>query len=167
MSSLEGRAADLGLVVRDILTQFQILHSAAANGPQSNLGHQDLRAVEQLGENGPQMMRCLAENLGVAVNSMTTIVDNLEQKGLAHRMRSDVDRRVVHVELTDDGKQTFESAKAAKSHFHRALLAALTEDEQEIMLVLFRKIAREGWKQAEKLSNARHRSPASIEIANS
>jgi DNA-binding MarR family transcriptional regulator len=166
MSSLEERAADLGLVVRDILTQFQILHSAAANGPQSNLGHQDLRAVEQLGENGPQMMRSLAENLGVAVNSMTTIVDNLENKGLAQRMRSDVDRRVVNVELTEEGKRTFELARKAKSQFHRALLAALTEDEQEIMLVLFRKIAREGWKQAEKLSPAPHRAPSSFDSAN-
>ena len=43
------------------------LHDVAACGPQANLGHQDLRVVEHLGESGPQMMRSLAENLGVAV----------------------------------------------------------------------------------------------------
>jgi hypothetical protein len=37
--------------------------------------------------------------------------------------------------------------------FHRALLSALTEDEQEILLVLFRKIAREGWKQVHSLTD--------------
>lgn len=152
MSSLEQRAFDLGLVVRDILKQFQLLHRAAAQGPQANLGHQDLRVIEHLGESGAQMMRSLAEQLGVAVNSMTNIVDNLELQGLAQRTRSDEDRRVIHVELTEKGKLIYQSAAHAKSQFHRALLAALTEDEQEIMLVLFRKIAREGWMQVEKLS---------------
>ncbi len=152
MSGLDERANDFGLIVHDILKQFLQLHDATASGPQSNLGHQDLRVVEHLGESGAQMMRSLAEHLGVAVNSMTNLVDNLEQKGLAHRTRSAIDRRVIHVELTDEGKKAYVAASNAKFLFHRALLSVLTEDEQEIMLVLFRKIAREGWKQVEMLS---------------
>ena len=152
MSGLDNRANDFGLIVRDILKQFLQLHDAAACGPQFNLGHQDLRVVEHLGESGAQMMRSLAEHLGVAVNSMTNLVDNLEQKGLAHRTRSEIDRRVIHVELTDEGKKAYKAASNAKFLFHRALLSALTEEEQEIMLVLFRKIAREGWKQVAMLS---------------
>jgi DNA-binding MarR family transcriptional regulator len=152
MSGLEQRADDFGMIVRDILKQFMHLHDVAACGPQANLGHQDLRVVEHLGESGPQMMRSLAENLGVAVNSMTNLVDNLEHKGLAHRTRSDVDRRVVHVALTEQGQKAYAAASNAKFLFHRALLSALTEDEQQILLVLFRKIAREGWKQVEKFS---------------
>jgi len=153
MGQLEQRARDLGLVIQDILKQFQCLHNAAANGPHANLGHQDLRVVENLGDDGPQMMRSLAEHLGVAVNSMTSLVDNLEHKGLAHRTRSETDRRVVNVALTDEGQKTYQSVSVAKLQFHRALLAALTEDEQEILLVLFRKIAREGWKQVEKFAD--------------
>ena len=149
MSRLDERANDFGLIVRDILRQFAQLHDAAACGPQSNLGHQDLRVVEHLGESGAQMMRSLAEHLGVAVNSITSLVDNLEQKGLAHRTRSAIDRRVIHVELTEDGKKAFNAASKAKFLFHRALLSALTEDEQQILLVLFRKISREGSKQVE------------------
>ena len=152
MSHLDDRANDFGLIVRDILKQFAQLHDVAACGLQANLGHQDLRVVEYLGESGPQMMRSVAEHLGVAVNSMTTLMDNLEHKGLAHRTRSEVDRRVVHVALTDEGKRVFDSAAFAKFQFHRALLAALTEEEQQILLVLFRKISREGWKQVEKFA---------------
>lgn len=154
MSGLDERANDFGLIVRDILKQFMQLHDAAACGPQANLGHQDLRVVEHLGEAGAQMMRSLAEHLGVADNSMTKLVDNLEQKGLAYRMRSEIDRRVIHVELTDEGKKAYAAASYAKFLFHRALLSVLTQDEQEIMLVLFRKIAREGWKQVEMLSTS-------------
>jgi len=154
MGGLEERARDFGSVVRDILKQFQQLHDSQACGQHANLGHQDLRLIECLGELGPQMMRSLAEHLGLAVNSMTAIVDGLEQKGLALRTRSEIDRRVIHVELTASGHATYELAANAKLQFHRALLGALTEDEQEILLVLFRKIAREGWKQVERFSDS-------------
>ena len=152
MSDLETRAHAFGSVVRDILRQFQFLHSATACGQHANLGHQDLRVLEHLGESGRQMMRSVAEHAGLAVNSATSIVDGLEEKGFAQRIRSETDRRVVYVELTDQGRRLFESASSAKLQFHRALLASLTEDEQEILLVLFRKIAREGTQQVERLS---------------
>lgn len=151
MSTVEERANTLGLLVQDIVKQFHCLHDVAACG-NANLGQQDLRIVEQLGKLGPQMMRSLAEHLGLAVNSMTSLIDHLEQKGIVHRTRSDVDRRVINVELTGEGNRIFEAATKAKFQFHRAVLSALTDDEQEILLVLFRKIAREGWQQVEKLS---------------
>ena len=59
---------------------------------------------------------------------------------------------MVHVALTEQGQKAYAAASNAKFLFHRALLSALTEDEQQILLVLFRKIAREGWKQVEKFS---------------
>jgi DNA-binding MarR family transcriptional regulator len=151
---LTQRARDLGRLVQEILKQFQQLHDVAACGPDGNLSPQELRVVECLGESGPRMMRALAEYLGLAVNSMTSVIDHLEQKGLVQRARSAVDRRVVHVELTGEGKRIFEVASQAKLAFHRAVLAVLTEDEQEIWLLLFRKIAREGWTQVARLAAA-------------
>jgi DNA-binding MarR family transcriptional regulator len=151
MDRLQQRAIDFGEIVREILKQFQHLHDAAAGG-QGNLGLQDLKVLESLGENGPQMMRVLAEHLGLAVNSMTSVIDQLEAKQLVVRVRSEVDRRVVNVDLTPEGRKIFELFSNGRLHFHRALLSALTEDEQEILLVLFRKIAREGWKQVQSLS---------------
>lgn len=156
MSDLESRAKTFGNVVRDILKQFQVLHSptacgASGIGPHANLGHQDIRVLEYLGDSGPQMMRSVAEHLGLAVNSTTSIVDSLEQKGIAQRTRSSTDRRVIYVELTESGRSVYSSVSEAKLQFHRALLGALSEDEQEILLVLFRKIAREGVQQVERL----------------
>ena len=153
LDNLEDRARELGRAVQEILKQFQQLHDAAVCGQYANLGHQDLRIIEYLGQQGRQMMRSLAEHLGLAVNSMTSLIDHLEQKGMALRTRSDVDRRVIHVELTGIGRQAFQEISNAKLQFHRALLSALTENEQEKLLDLFRKIAREGSKQVEQLSS--------------
>jgi MarR family 2-MHQ and catechol resistance regulon transcriptional repressor len=144
MTPLDRKAADLRDIVQDILKQFQSVNAAAANGPHVDLNMQELRVVEQLGNEGPRMMRELAEHLKVAVNSMTSIADGLERKGLVRRHRSEEDRRVVRVELTDPGQEMFKSLSEANMRLFRSMLGALTEDEQEIFLVLFRKIARAG-----------------------
>lgn len=144
MGNLESRAEDLGNVVRDIVKQFQSLDEQAAQGPHTHLSHQEMRVVEILGEKGMQMMRVIAADLKVAVNSLTKIIDQMEEKELVVRIRSRLDRRVVHVKLTPEGKKSQRALKKSKSNFHRSILSALTDDEQQILLVLFRKIARAG-----------------------
>lgn len=139
-SELDRRAAELGHVVQEIVKRFEAANVVAANGPHVDLTIQETRVVELLGEAGGQMMRAVAEHLGVAVNSVTGIVDGLERKGLLTRVRSNADRRVVHVELTEPGREASRSVLGIKTKFHREMLAALTDEEQHILLVLLRKI---------------------------
>lgn len=139
-SELDRRAAELGQVVQEIVKRFEGANLCAANGPHVDLTIQETRVVELLGTTGGQMMRAVAEHLGVAVNSVTSIADGLERKGLLKRVRSHSDRRVVHVELTDAGLDASRSVLEFKTRFHRELLAALTEEEQAILLVLLRKV---------------------------
>jgi MarR family 2-MHQ and catechol resistance regulon transcriptional repressor len=153
MSSLDRRAADLQDLVQDILKQFQCIHATAANGPHVELNMQELRVVEFLGNEGPRMMRELAEHLAVAVNSMTSIVDGLERKKLVRRQRSVEDRRVVRVELTNAGREIYQSAVEVNLRLFRSMLRALTQDEQEIFMVLFRKIARAGRSQVHQIAS--------------
>lgn len=139
-SELDRRAAELGQVVHEIVKRFESANACAANGPHVDLTIQETRVVELLGAAGGQMMRAVAEHLGVAVNSVTTIADGLERKGLLRRVRSDSDRRVVHVELTEAGLDASRSVLDIKTKFHREMLATLTEEEQAIFLVLLRKV---------------------------
>ena len=152
METLDRRAADLQGVVQDILKQFQSVNAAVANGPHVELHVQELRVVEFLGIEGPHIMREIAEHLNVAVNSVTSIADNLEQKGLACRQRSDSDRRVIRIELTEAGRLMYQSLANMNLRLLRGMLGALTEDEQEIFMVLFRKIARAGRLQVQQMA---------------
>jgi DNA-binding MarR family transcriptional regulator len=154
MTTLDRRAADLQEMVQDILKQFQSVNAAAANGPHVELNMQELRVVEFLGNEGARMMRELAEHLAVAVNSMTNIVDSLEQKLLVRRQRSEQDRRVIRVELTRPGSEIYQSLVETNLRLFRSMLGALTQDEQEIFLVLFRKIARAGRSQARQIASS-------------
>jgi DNA-binding MarR family transcriptional regulator len=152
MSPLDLRAADLRNLVQEIVRQFTTVGEVAAHGPCAQLNMQEHRVVELLGYEGPKMMRELSDFLGIAVNSVTTVVDSLERQNLAVRQRSAEDRRVVRVELTEDGRAAFQMSDQVKLRFLRSILGALTEDEQEIFMVLFRKISRAGRSQVQQLS---------------
>jgi DNA-binding MarR family transcriptional regulator len=154
MSPLDRKAADLRDLVQEIIRQFEIVDEAICHRPHGELSVQELRLVEYLGDIGPKMMRELAEFLALAVNSVTSVVDNLEKKGIVRRERSARDRRIVRVELTEAGRAAYDAALKEKTRFLRKMLAVLTEDEQEIFMVLFRKIARSGRSQVLQLSAA-------------
>src|SRR4051794_8427080 len=124
MTPLDHRAADMQEMCQDILKQFQCVNAAAANGPHVELNMQELRVVEFLGHEGPRMMRELAEHLTVAVNSMTSIVDGLERKGLARRQRSAEDRRVIRVELTEEGQVMYRSVADVNRRLFLSMLGA-------------------------------------------
>ena len=57
-------------------------------------------------------------NLGTATVAKT--IDSLEDRGLLTRTRSDQDRRVVHLSLTEDGRSL---QNAASADFHRYMIA--------------------------------------------
>jgi DNA-binding MarR family transcriptional regulator len=154
MNSLDRRASELRQVVDDIIHQVRIVNAACANGPHADLSAQELNLVEHLGDSGRHMMRELAEVLLLAVNSVTSTVDNLERKGLVRRHRSDEDRRVVRVELTQGGQVVYRAAVAEKLAFLRRMLEVLNEDEREIFMVLFRKIARAGRSRVEEMASS-------------
>jgi MarR family 2-MHQ and catechol resistance regulon transcriptional repressor len=154
MTPLERKARDLRDVIQDIMQQFRVVDGAFAHGPHAELSLQELRVVEYLGDSGPRIMSELADFLLLAVNSVTSIVDNLETRGLARRQRSEHDRRKVQVELTERGRKLYAEAVEAKLQCFRAMLGALTTEEQDIYLVLMRKIARAGRSQVDSIGTS-------------
>lgn len=152
MKPLDRKAADLQDVINEIIRQFRSVNAAAAVGPHAELNMQELHVIEFLGTQGPQMMREVSAFLDVAVNTVTSIVDGLEKKNQIRRQRSSEDRRVIRVELTETGRTTFQMSRDFHLRFLRTMLGALTEDEQEIFMVLFRKVARAGRSEVQQLT---------------
>ncbi len=149
MSSTEQHVADLRKVFQEIGRQFEVISSTLTNGLHDALSKQDLRVLGFLGSEGPQMMTALADYLNLAGNSVTTIIDRLEERKLVQRQRSDEDRRIVRVQLTDYGDKVCSEMDRAAIQFYQTMLASLTADEQAIFAVLIRKIVRVGFKQTQ------------------
>jgi DNA-binding MarR family transcriptional regulator len=144
VTSLDRHATELRGLVNDFMSHFRAADGAAVNGPHATLSCHELSIVERLGDGGPAMMRQLAEHLNLAANTVTTLIDQMEARGLVRRQRSEEDRRVVKVELTEAGRVSYKGAVTEMLSALRAMLKALDPGEQETFLGLFRKIARGG-----------------------
>jgi len=89
---------------------------------------------------GPRRMSELADVVEISSASLTGIVDRLEDRGLARRVRSDEDRRVVTVELTEAGRAEMVASNREFAARVRTLLEPLSEQERAQLLALLTKM---------------------------
>ncbi len=71
----------------------------------------------------------LGKNARVKSSTMTDMVDRLEQAGFAERVRSDGDRRVVNVRLTEKGKKIRQDFSQMRRQEFQALFSKLQEED--------------------------------------
>ncbi len=76
--------------------------------------------------------------------AMTRMIDRLEAKGLVQRTRSEHDRRVVHLELTADGRKAADQVPFGLSDVLNEHLAGFTQEEFEQLLSLLRRMIDNG-----------------------
>ncbi|MFI5251781.1 MAG: MarR family winged helix-turn-helix transcriptional regulator [Bacteroidota bacterium] len=96
--------------------------------------------LECLGHVGPLTFGELSRKQLVSGGNMTCVVDNLEKEGLVERIPSKKDRRAIIVQLTDKGKNLFDSIFVKHAEYVAQLASVLTEDEQEKLSILVKKL---------------------------
>lgn len=100
-------------------------------------------ALDILYHLGPLPLGQIAEKILRSEGNMTTVVDNLERRGLVRRERNERDRRVITLSLTDTGRQIIE--EVLPQHIQAIIeeMSILTPDEQETLSRLCRKIGKQ------------------------
>jgi len=91
-------------------------------------------------ESGPRRMSDLAQIARTSQASLTGIVGRLEERGFVVRVRSEQDRRVVDVELTEAGHAEARRVNVDIASRLGPLLEPLDPDERIELLRLFRKM---------------------------
>lgn len=81
-----------------------------------------------------------AQALTAAVNmdagAMTRLLDRLEAKGLLERERSQDDRRVVRLKLTDAGRDVVRHIPGVLAEVNNEALAGFTKDEFKVLIAM-------------------------------
>jgi DNA-binding MarR family transcriptional regulator len=85
-----------------------------------------LNCILTLYENGPLPPSKIANHMMVNSSTVTGVVDRLEKKGLAERMRNSPDRRVITIQLTEAGKKL---AQHAPPPIQQKIIDALKQTE--------------------------------------
>lgn len=70
-----------------------------------NITLNEVHVIEAIGEDGDKNMTAVAKALDVTTGTLTISVNSLVRKGLVKRIRSEEDRRVVLISLTDQGRE--------------------------------------------------------------
>ena len=82
----------------------------------------------------------LARACELDTGAMTRLLDRLEAKGLCRRVRSLEDRRVVNIELTEEGRAAAKEVPYVLSRVQNEHLAGFTKEEWEQLKGYLRRI---------------------------
>ncbi|MFE6619745.1 MarR family winged helix-turn-helix transcriptional regulator [Streptomyces sp. NPDC057740] len=81
----------------------------------------------------PPRMADLAERLEVVPRAVTTLVDGLEASGKVRRVPDPTNRRVIRIELTDDGRGALRELHGARRSAAEEILAPLTDEQRSAL----------------------------------
>lgn len=84
----------------------------------------------------------VARKLGIAAPTVVKMSSHMVASGLITRRRDSVDRRRVHLYLTDRGRAVKRPIEEATRRFRRATSAGLTAEERKVMSSALAKIVR-------------------------
>lgn len=112
---------------------IRLLRRARRADLESGLSPERLSLLSVLAFAGPRSVGKLAAIEQVSAPAVSRIVGALEQVGFVRRERSTHDRRVVLVELTEDGRAVVEDARRRRLATIAALLGSASSDELEML----------------------------------
>jgi DNA-binding MarR family transcriptional regulator len=87
---------------------------------------------------GPLEPRQIAPLAGVTRASISAVLNTLERDGLVERLRDSADRRLVTIELTDQGRKMVLDTLTDQHALEREWASALSPAEQRTMVELMR-----------------------------
>ncbi|HJA07082.1 MAG TPA: MarR family transcriptional regulator [Candidatus Mediterraneibacter pullicola] len=99
-----------------------------------DITNNDMHIIEAIGLSGENTMSLVAKKIGITAGSLTTAVNALVNKKYVTRHRSERDRRVVFLSLTQKGIKAYEHHKEYHSRMTDAVIESLDEEEIPILL---------------------------------
>lgn len=121
-------------VINDVLVHLfneimELEEQAVITEEYKDISNNDMHIMEAVGLGGNKMSD-IAAKLNITLGSLTTSMNSLVKKGYAERERSEQDRRVVFIHLTEKGRRAYHH----HAEFHRKMVDAVMDalDDTEI-----------------------------------
>lgn len=115
---------------RDIIT---IEEQAIKTGEYRELTVNDMHVIEAIDIHDSKNMTSVARALSVTTGTLTISVNGLVKKGYVERVRSEEDRRVVLISLTEKGRKAYAQHQAFHQEMIDAVVEGLNDEEQKVL----------------------------------
>lgn len=113
---------------------MDIEQDAIITGEFCDITNNDMHIIEAVGVDQLMNMSSIAKKMLVTMGTLTISMNSLVKKGYVMRERSEEDRRVVFIRLTEKGKRAYYHHEAFHREMIEAVVKGLAEDEKEILV---------------------------------
>jgi DNA-binding MarR family transcriptional regulator len=135
---MHDRISELTAFIEFLSARFKETEALFAN--RLEVSERELALLRTLVAEGPMIIKALGGRFHVPVSTMTGLVDRMEEKRLVRRVPNRRDRRSIELEATPAGSLALEEHARRMESLARGMLAALSEHDQEALIVLLRRL---------------------------
>lgn len=131
-------------------TIFEILHNMDkfTNGLiikwnkifNEDLGVSHVLALGYLHVHGKSRPSHIAKALGLSPPTVTHLTEKLVKRNLAVRLLDESDRRIILIDITEEGIDTLQRANEQGQNLRKEMFLKLTPEERDQMLHIFQKL---------------------------
>lgn len=104
------------------------------------LSKTELFAMLIVDRHGEVIMSKISDEINISMSTSTGIVDRLVKKKYLIRERSELDRRIVLIKLTEKGQNIIEELKTSMSKYLNKIYDSLTDEEIRMIGKIFIKV---------------------------
>ncbi len=99
-----------------------------------NLSITEIHTLEAIASDVEKPMSEIASRLSITLGTLTTSINNLEKKGFVKRKRSEKDRRVVIVNLTEKAHDIMEKHTSFHENMVHEIVTELNKQEEYALM---------------------------------
>jgi len=91
---------------------------------------------------GPQKFSALADRLCITPGAVTSLSDKLISAGFAERKRDEEDRRVIYLEITEEGRELVKKLKKDIKDVVKTFFEGVSDEDLEHLTRIYKQILR-------------------------
>ena len=99
-----------------------------------DITNNDMHIIEAVGLGEGNNMTTIAKKMKITVGSLTTSMNSLVKKHYVERNRSEEDRRIVNITLTEKGIKAYKHHEEFHEKMSQAPISEMSEDEVKVLL---------------------------------
>ena len=132
--------------INDILVHlfneiWELEEKAIITEEYKDITNNDMHIIEAIGLGEGNNMSTIAKKLNITVGSLTTSMNSLVKKKYTERIRSEEDRRVVYIRLTEKGINAYHHHEEFHKKMTDAVVKALDQEEVPVLVKTLNSLA--------------------------
>ncbi|MDR0817793.1 MAG: MarR family winged helix-turn-helix transcriptional regulator [Clostridiales Family XIII bacterium] len=131
-SNVSGMSVD-AILARLFITCLKIEERVISEESGGTLSISELHVLREIGLGADRAMSQVAHGLKISVSALTIAMNKLEKKGYVVRERSNEDRRIVRLHLTDKGIEAYKLHTDFHTGMVNSALAGLSAEERTVL----------------------------------